>query len=204
MFMKFKTYTLKSLCVKIRNGCGEKQNDTMSGYPISRIETVSESKIEPKNIAYLDCDEKILEKFRLVKGDILFSHINSDTHIGKSAIYYGDPDILLHGVNLLLFRVNQEIILPEYLQFYLNKIKNSGYFSLRCNRAINQASINQKFLEKIKFSVPEIKDQKNFVKNLNKIKIFENKLEELNKDLFNYATNLFDEKFGSTLLKNLK
>lgn len=202
--MKFKTLTLKSLCFKIRNGCGEKQNDTMSGYPISRIETVNDSKIDPKNIAYVDCDEKTLNKYRLEKGDILFSHINSDTHIGKSAVYYGDPDILLHGVNLLLFRVNKEIILPEYLHFYLNKIKNSGYFSLRCNRAINQASINQKFLEKIKLSIPEINDQKSFVENLNKIKVFENKLEELNKDLFSYATNLFDEKFGPVLLKNLK
>lgn len=202
--MKFKTHTLKSLCIKIKNGCGEKQNDTMSGYPVSRIETVSDSKIDSKNIAYLDCDEKTLEKFRLEKGDILFSHINSDTHIGKSAIYFGEPEILLHGVNMLLFRVNQEIVLPEYLHFYFNKIKDSGYFSLRCNRAINQASINQKFLEKMKFSIPEIIDQKKFVKNLNKIQIFENKLEELNKELFSYATNLFDEKFGSLLLKNLK
>ena len=105
---------------------------------------------------------------------------------------------------MLLFRVNQEIVLPEYLHFYFNKIKDSGYFSLRCNRAINQASINQKFLEKMKFSIPEIIDQKKFVKNLNKIQIFENKLEELNKELFSYATNLFDEKFGSLLLKNLK
>ena len=56
----------------------------------------------------------------------------------------------------------------------------------------------------MKLSVPEIKDQKNFFKNFNKIKIFEKKLEELNRDLFSYATNLFDEKFGSVLLKKLK
>ena len=46
-----------------------------------------------------DLTETEQEKSKLLLGDILFSHINSSIHVGKTAIYEGEEEIY-HGINL--------------------------------------------------------------------------------------------------------
>jgi type I restriction enzyme S subunit len=59
-----------------------------------------------------------LDYYRLEKGDILLSHINSDFHVGKTAIYDGTNE-LYHGVNLLLLRVSR-LVFNEYINLAIN------------------------------------------------------------------------------------
>ena len=86
------------------------------GLPISRIETISDGTIDFKRIGYA-VPSSDLEKYRLEKGDILFSHINSIDHIGKVA-YYTDDRALYHGMNLLLLRTSSDIN-SRYLYLWL-------------------------------------------------------------------------------------
>jgi type I restriction enzyme S subunit len=54
-------------------------------------------------------NKEFLEKYALRKGDILFSHINSDLHLGKTAVYKNQTEVLIHGINLLLIRLKENI-----------------------------------------------------------------------------------------------
>ena len=90
-------------------------------------------------------------------GDILFSHINSLKHIGKTAYYDGEHP-LYHGMNLLLLRTTNE----ESARFLFYQL-NTSRFLHRCqvlaNQAVNQASINTRELKGITLHKPSIKEQ---------------------------------------------
>jgi type I restriction enzyme S subunit len=154
--------TVGSLLTLLRNGTTAEQNQDGQGYPVTRIETISEGVINPDRVRYVDFDNYELKKWRLEPGDILFSHINSESHIGKTAIYKGHPDPLIHGMNLLLMRPDLRQVRPEYLFAVLNTDSVRGTFRQRCKRAVNQASLNQKDISSLEVGVPPIDSQDRF------------------------------------------
>lgn len=154
--------TVGSLLTLLRNGTTAEQNQDGQGYPVTRIETISEGVINPDRVRYVDFDNYELKKWRLEPGDILFSHINSESHIGKTAIYKGHPDPLIHGMNLLLMRPDVRQVRPEYLFAVLNTDSVRAAFRQRCKRAVNQASLNQKDILSLEVGVSPLDSQDRF------------------------------------------
>jgi restriction endonuclease S subunit len=143
----------------MRNGTTIKQNDDGRGVPVTRIETISDGTIDLKRVRYADIRPEEIERWRLLPGDILLSHINSVDHIGKTALYRGLPDVLIHGMNLMLLRPDQGHVLPAFLHYALRSESVRSHIRARCKRAINQASINQKELGSIEIAVPSLSEQ---------------------------------------------
>jgi type I restriction enzyme S subunit len=155
---------LQILLTQLKNGLTLKQNKENNGYPITRIETISQGIIDPERVGYApDINTKDSEEYRLLKGDLLFSHINSVEHIGKAALYEGAPETLLHGMNLLLLRPDKEKINSEYLLYALRYLKAKKLFSSIAKKAVNQASINQTELGKVRIPVPSLPEQRAIV-----------------------------------------
>lgn len=155
------TATLDDVLVEIRNGLNCKQSKEGTGDPISRIETIATGEFNFKKVGRSDLTETQRNKFRLVDGDILFSHINSPPHIGKSALLRGN-DPIYHGVNLLLFRPTGQVD-AGYLQKYLTSLYSNGYWRSRCKQSVNQASLNQTDIKRVPIPVPPLEEQRRIV-----------------------------------------
>lgn len=143
----------------IRNGMNVKQDKSGEGLPITRIETISDAKIDANRVGYAglkieDCRDWLLEK-----GDILFSHINSVEHIGKCAIYEQEPKSLVHGINLLCLRCDQNKLQPAFAKHLIRSSRFRRQLSSFINKAVNQASVSIGNLRTIKVSVPPISEQ---------------------------------------------
>jgi len=158
------TKPIGDLLDKLRNGTSKEQNQDGRGYPVSRIETISNGVVDPSRVRYIELDEYERDKWMIQPGDILFSHINSESHIGKTAIYKGEPPVLIHGLNLLLLRPDENIVLPEYLFAILNTESVRLAYHHRCKRAVNQASLNQKDVSSLEVAVAPIEAQSRFCK----------------------------------------
>jgi len=142
------------------NGTGGKQNKDGIGIPVSRIETIASENIDYHRIGYLaDYDQEKVEKHLLEDGDILFSHINSPIHLGKTALYDG-KQILYHGINLLRIVVDRNVILPKLFNYHCNYTRALGYFSQNAQHAVNQSSLNQKKLSSFELFLPPLVEQK--------------------------------------------
>src|SRR5687767_14640750 len=129
---------------EIINGTTLTQNET-SGYPVTRIETIQNDRFDFKRIKYLNTiSPQDIEKFKYQIGDIALSHINSLEHVGKVAIYEGQPIPLIHGMNLLRLRPNQALLRPKYAYYYMRSIYFKNDIQERVGKAVNQVSINQK------------------------------------------------------------
>jgi type I restriction enzyme S subunit len=133
-------------------------------YKITRIETISSGLIDASKTGLGDLDGKEVERYRLQPGDILFSHINSVVHVGKTALYVEDIG-LIHGINLLRLRPSSSIS-PSFLQYFLQHLFRSRYWVGVAKQAINQASVNQKDLAKVLVPLPPLDEQKHIVAKL--------------------------------------
>lgn len=159
---------LSSLFRLIRNGMNVKQDKSGIGLPITRIETISEAVVDPTRVGFAGLEEADVRDWLLQPGDILFSHINSVQHIGKCAIYRGQPERLVHGMNLLCLRSDETKLHPEFAKYLLR----SGQFRARLSncikKAVNQASVSIGDIQAIQVAVPSLPDQRRIAEILDK------------------------------------
>jgi len=145
----------------IRNGLTAKQNQDKGDYKVSRIETIGGGWIDETRVRFASgVKEKDVDKYRIQKGDILFSHINSDPHLGKTGFADLDYEDLLHGMNLLLIRANPQVFDPEFLNRVFQYYRDIGVFISICSRSVNQSSINQAKLKAVEVPLPPLSEQK--------------------------------------------
>lgn len=126
------------------------------GISVTRIETISTGKINYQKVGYIP-NEIGYENFKMEQGDILYSHINSLSQIGKVAYYNGDKK-LYHGMNLLLLRANMYVS-QQYLYYVLLTEYMRHMAQIIAKPAVNQASISTGDLKKIRILVPPLEEQ---------------------------------------------
>ena len=145
----------------IGNGLTDKQNKVKDGYPVTRIETISDDCINADKVGYISTlPEDKIEKYRLYYGDMLVSHINSDPQLGRSVIYEGNPEFLLHGMNLLRMRANTKMLAPFFLNLIFRFYRNCGVFIALASRAVGQSSINQSRMKSLIIPLPPLPEQR--------------------------------------------
>lgn len=150
---------LGDLILFLRNGISNEQVDIYTDFPVTRIETIADGKIDYNRVGHV---EKAPEDYRILQWDILVSNINSQKHIGKVAIK-DDDKVLYHGMNLLLMRPN-ETIDSKFLFYVLNF--NKQYFERIASPAVNQSSINQIDMQKMEFIIPKDKSKQEQIANI--------------------------------------
>jgi type I restriction enzyme S subunit len=154
--------TLGDVLDVLRNGVNCKQDKKGVGDKISRIESISNAYFDIDKVGFAILSKSDKEKYRLAKGDILFSHINSPIHVGKTGLFNSDEEVY-HGVNLLLMRP-KPFLDGNYFEHFLKFLFQNGYWKGLCKQSVNQASVNQQDINKVKISYPKsLPEQKRIV-----------------------------------------
>jgi type I restriction enzyme S subunit len=149
--------TLDGALDQVSNGLSITQGSNNSGFRVTRIETISSGAIDLERVGYVLTTQDI-SAYKLNLGDILFSNINSLSHIGKSVFVDSDYD-LYHGMNLLRLVAKRSKCEPKFLFYLINTSSVREFFRERANKAVNQASINQTELGKTELALPSIPEQ---------------------------------------------
>ena len=123
-------------------------------YRLTRIESISQGVLNVARLGFTN--EKPDQKYLLNLGDILYSNINSLSHIGKVALV--DTMGIYHGINLLRLKMHNGVD-SEFLFQRLNTMSMKNWAVSHANLAVNQASINQTELSKQPIMVPELSEQ---------------------------------------------
>ncbi|GHN57744.1 hypothetical protein ME804_17840 [Lactobacillus delbrueckii] len=147
-------------------------------YRLTRIESISQGTLNVARLGFTN--KKPDQKYLLNLGDILYSNINSLSHIGKVALV--DTAGIYHGINLLRFQMRNDVD-SEFLFQRLNTTPMKNWAVSHANPAVSQASINQTELSKQPISLPTITEQQkigSFFKQLDKtIALHQRKLDLL-------------------------
>jgi len=161
----WQTSTLGDVLAVIRNGVNCKQDKSGKGDRISRIESISSATFDLDKVGYAKLSERDKGKNLLQRGDILFSHINSAVHVGKTAVFDCDEQVY-HGVNLLLMRPKENVT-SAYLNHALKYLYQKGYWRGVCKQSVNQASVNQQDISRGEIRFPRsLTEQQHIVSKL--------------------------------------
>ena len=190
--------TIADVCTFIKNGANIKQERGAGGVPITRIETLSGGVFNRDRLGYanLATPDKYLS-YVLEYGDLLFSHINSKTYIGRTVVYVPENDEqVIHGMNLLRLKLDFDLMSPFFFQYYTRTDIFKAQVANRRKDAVNQSSITTTDIKTILLPVPPIAEQEKIVAELDCLSgIIEKKKQQL-KELDNLAQSIFYEMFG--------
>jgi type I restriction enzyme S subunit len=155
--------SLEEMTLFVGNGLSLEQNQVGVGYKVTRIETISDKKINLEKVGYVDTILDV-SSYKLESGDILLSNINSLSHIGKVAYVDKDYD-LYHGMNLLRISINRQSHCSGFVFYQLSTEKIKKEFETKANKAVNQASINQTEVKKTMMAVPKSLNEQQKIAN---------------------------------------
>ena len=182
----------------IRNGANIKQGVKDGGYPITRIETISDRAVNREKMGYAGItDVSKYDDYILQDGDILMSHINSEKHLGKTAIYKKQKDEkIIHGMNLLCLRPDNSQVLPKYAFYFLSSNDFLRQIPNITKKSVNQASFTVTALKKLSFAKRGIDEQKKIVCELDKVTVLIDKRKKQLEKLDELVKSRFIELFG--------
>ena len=180
----------------IRNGTSIKQTDGATGDPITRIETIANRTVNLAKCGYADVSNEDYEKYILQKGDILISHINSTKHLGKCAIYEGDEKNIIHGMNLLCLRVDENKAHAKYVFYMLSSSGFLGQLPKITKNSVNQSSFNVKSFQQLTVPLPPLDTQKKIAAVLEKADQLRKDCQQMEQELNSLAQSVFIDMFG--------
>lgn len=189
-------YKVEDLFLHIRNGMNIKQQMDAGGLPITRIETIANAEINLELVGRADITKEQARNYLLEDGEILFSHINSVSHIGKCALYTKDMGELVHGMNLLSFKPNQVLLYPKYALYALRSHQFKDQLVKSIKKAVNQASVSIGDIKNITLNVPPLAEQKRIAAILDKATEIKTKREQAIARHDELKQSIFIEMFG--------
>lgn len=165
---KWEKVRLDSCFSIIRNGASIKQGVIEGGLPITRIETIANGYVDREKMGYAgisDIDK--YDSYMLVNDDILMSHINSEKHLGKTALYkQKNNEKIIHGMNLLCLRPLNRIVWPSYIFYYFQSKLFKQQIPKITKKSVNQASFNITALKDLMAPLPPMEIQQKIAATL--------------------------------------
>lgn len=88
------------------------------------------------------------------------------SHLGKCAIYNQKYGQLVHGMNLLCFRVKKDKLIPQYALHLIRSSSFKDQLAKSIKKSVNQASVSTGDIKKIELDVPPLAEQKRIAEML--------------------------------------
>ena len=146
---------LGDLNVDLQNGfaCGEK--DVEGGIPHLRMNNIDDAGVLNFELIRTVPLDRDVERYRLVKGDVLFMGTNSEDKIGKTCLFLPPDDrTYLFSNHLTRLRVSDSRITPEYLAGLLHLLWSKRFFPSIAKRWVNQSTVSQSALTALRVPLP--------------------------------------------------
>ena len=144
--VEWNSLSLGKLTLSSDYGTSKKTNDN-TGIPVLRMGNMKDGKIVLDNLVFLELENSEFQRLKLYPGDILINRTNSADLVGKVSIFDLDGDYVCASY-IVRFKINQEIINPYYLNYYMNMSDSQNRIKTIATQAIQQANINPTTLKK--------------------------------------------------------
>ncbi|MEW6064583.1 restriction endonuclease subunit S [Desulforamulus profundi] len=143
------------------------------------MKDIQNGSILTTNLICANLSKEERSKYILKKGDILINRTNSYDLVGKVGIFDSDDEVVFASY-LVRLKVNEKLIIPEFLNYWLNSYSAQKTIKRIATRAVGQANINPTEFKKHCFvPVPPLFEQKEIVSLLKCCSSVIEKIEQL-------------------------
>lgn len=142
--------------------------------PYMAVSNVKDGYIDLTTVKTIMATEAEIEQYHLLPHDVLMTEGGDPDKLGRGAIIHEPPKDCIHQNHIFRVRLNQSLILPEFMGEYLKHQKAKRYFLGCAKQTTGIASINMKQLKTLPVLIPPIELQREFgtfVEQLGKLKV---------------------------------
>lgn len=153
---------LGRLIIETRNGLYKPDTFYGSGTPILKMFNIGrlDGTWNLDRIDQLRLTRHEHELFALRSGDILVNRVNSRELVGKCTVVDARTEGFVFESKNMRVRVNPEMVLPEWVAYWLNAVGGRDQFDAKMKQAIGQATINRGDLDSITLPLPPLPEQR--------------------------------------------
>lgn len=199
---------------------GKRNNQKTVLLPYLRVANVQDGYLDLKEIKNIEVDVLKIERYRLKKGDVLFTEGGDFDKLGRSSVWNEEIPDCIHQNHIFVVRTQTDTLDPYFLSLQAGSRYGKTYFIGCSKQTTNLASINSTQLKNFPVLIPTIEEQREIVNILNFflgkeeqikqncLKLLE-KIEEIKKSILSRAfrgelgTNNPDEESSIELLKTI-
>lgn len=169
------------------------------GVPLLRMNNLVNGRIDVTDLQRAEVDEKTLPDYRLERGDLLFNRTNSADLVGKTSLFDLDG-IYTFASYLIRLRVDESIILPAFLNAFLNCRSTLRRIRMLATRGVSQANISGSKLGRFMIPVPPLAEQREIARVW---EAFAGKLDTVWREA-QFFTEFFDRALEQVMLDGTK
>jgi restriction endonuclease S subunit len=129
-----------------------------TGLPVLGMSNIHEGKIRWDNLKFIALPPDDIDKYRLIKGDILFNRTNSAELVGKTAVFDGSREAVFASY-LIRLCVDEAMANPEFLAAYINSEGGRRFIEAKMARAIGQVNISASTIMTMPVPLPPVFEQ---------------------------------------------
>jgi type I restriction enzyme, S subunit len=144
--------------------------------PYLRVANVQRGFFDLGLIKEIDIAEDEIEKYRVLKRDLLITEGGDWDKVGRTAIWAGDLSQIVHQNHIFKARRLLEDQNEAWIEKYLNSALARRYFESSSKQTTNLASINKTQLRRCVIPIPSLAEQARIVSKVNELMILCDKL----------------------------
>lgn len=142
---------------------GRKIKDTeLFEVPYMAVSNVKDGYIDWTIVKTIMATQAEINQYKLQPFDVLMTEGGDPDKLGRGAIIHEPPKNCIHQNHIFRVRLNKEVLLPEYMEQYLQQQRAKRYFLGCAKQTTGIASINMKQLTSLPVLVPPMTLQTEF------------------------------------------
>ncbi|MDF7799220.1 restriction endonuclease subunit S [Pontiellaceae bacterium B1224] len=134
--------------------------------PYMRVANVQDGHLVLDDITEVEVLPSDIEKYKLIKNDILLTEGGDPDKLGRGAIWQGEIDSCIHQNHIFRVRLNGKCLLPEYASKLIGSSRGKRYFFKMAKQTTGIASINMGQLKKCPMLLPPLSLQQEFAERV--------------------------------------
>lgn len=139
---------------------GKHFNDKTICLPYLRVANVQDGYFNLKEIKRIEVSEKMVDRYLLQKGDVLFTEGGDFDKLGRGSVWNAEIKVCLHQNHVFVIRPDKKILDPYFLSLQAGSRYGKKYFLSCAKQTTNLASINSTQLKNYPVRLPVIEEQK--------------------------------------------
>jgi type I restriction enzyme S subunit len=157
--------SVEQVCEFARYGTSAKTNTDASGVPVLRMGNIVDGSLDFAELKYLPFDHEDFPFLLLKRGDLLFNRTNSAELVGKSAVYYGNPNPCSYASYLIAVRCISGCD-SRFLCAFLNSVHGRRWVKSVVSQQVGQANVNGTKLQALSIPLPPVCEQARIVEEI--------------------------------------
>ena len=167
---EWKVKRLNDVLIGRQYGISTSLTENPIGVPVLRMNNLVDGEIDYSHLKY--SSEPETSKLLLNDGDVLFNRTNSIDYVGRTAIYRHNGTPVSFASYLVRLVPDATILLPEYLNLWLNDAANQIRVKQLATIGVQQANINPTNLGTLEAAIPRSLEEQERILNIIKMCIY--------------------------------